>query len=328
MGDMKKLATNSAIVLTLFGIFAVAASANFRSLIRHARAPDSQPHPKVAVLIPGGVSFFTAQKKHLEAAARDRGINLVFFDAGWDPQVQAEQIEQAQSMGMGAVALCAVDNLAAQVAVKRLEGLPVVTFTNSIGDDRHGTAVGVTCHVGRDEVTSGHMLGEQIERLGIKAPKIALVQGAPGTTPQRLRLKGFQEVLKEHADWEVVFDVSVPGWSTERVEDSLSTLLQSKRPVDVICSQWADAAVVAARLLEAFKRPEIKQVTLEYTQGLRREMLLGRVSSTTHFSLRNEGSQLVDILQRVLQKKPVPEFVEMPQELLLPSQAEQMEAGW
>lgn len=159
---------------------------------------------QVAVLFPGGVKFFADQRKYMEFEAAKRGIELTVFDAGWSTRKQVEQFDLAVNSGVQAIALCAADNKISGILTDRVTGVKLITFTNSLGNDRLGRFPGVLAHVGRDEVKSGLLLAEQVRALEIPNPRIVFIQGSEGTTPQLFREAGFLAIAKRNPDCDML----------------------------------------------------------------------------------------------------------------------------
>lgn len=287
---------------------------------------------RVAILLPGSVEFFSAERAAMSEVAKSHGLDLLFFNAGWDSYQQIHQLEQVLSMhGIAAIALCAVDN-EALMAVSSLmlnRDTPLITFTNGIGHDPHGKIRGVQAHVGRDEVKAGRMLGKAIEQLALHAPpKILLIQGAPGTPPQRFREEGFKEIMAKHSSWTIVQNITIPAWSTAKVEHEVQRALDMQSDFTVIATQWAGAAVAAANVLRNNHVGGVKIVTLEYTRDLQKVLMAGEAQSTSNFSVAEEGRRTIETVSRILNKEAVAEFIEVPQTFFPAEDARSIPPEW
>ncbi len=269
---------------------------------------------QVAVLIPGTVEFFAVQKKGLNEAAAQYGLNLIYADAEWEPAKQLAQVENFIASKVDLILLCSVDNLALQRAVPltKSAGIPLMTFSNTIGEDRHGAYEGVVAHIGRDEVKSGVMLAEMMESHFENEPlKIALVQGAPGTSAQRMREQGFMSVLHKHKNWEIVFNHFVPGWTKEGALNGVQDFLQTGKEVDVIAAQWWTGAIAAVMALKEKQTMSVKVVGLEFSKELVPYLKSGEVATSTYFSIQEEGFKAVETAGLFLNKREIPKFVEI-----------------
>jgi ribose transport system substrate-binding protein len=269
---------------------------------------------QVAVLIPGTVEFFAVQKRGLNEAAKQYNLNLIYADAEWEPAKQLAQVENFIARKVDLILLCSVDNLALQRAVPltKKAGIPLMTFSNTIGEDPNGLYEGVVAHIGRDEVKSGVMLGHMVEGLAKdKSIKIVLVQGAPGTSAQRMREEGFKSILEKHSNWEIVFNHFVPGWTKEGALNGVQDFLQTGKKTDIVVAQWWTGAIAAAMALKEKKLDGVKVVGLEYSKELIPYLMSGEVSQSTYFSIKEEGFKAVETAGLFLNKREIPKFVEI-----------------
>ena len=187
-----------------------------------------------------------------------------------------------------------------------------MTFSNTIGEDSNGLYEGVIAHIGRNEVRSGVLLGEMVEELSKDKPiKIVLVQGAPGTSAQRMREEGFKRVLKKHGNWEVVFNHFVPGWTKEGALNGVQDFLQKNEKIDFVVAQWWTGAIASAMALKEKRSIGVKVVGLEYSKELIPYLKSGEVAKSTYFSIKEEGFKAVETAGLFLNKRQIPKFVEI-----------------
>lgn len=287
---------------------------------------------KVAVLLPGAVSFFDVERASMLKAAQDLSLDLIFFNAGWDPYGQIHQLEKVLSMNsFDAVALCAVDSQALMRASTLMQGqeIPLVSFTNGIGFLPDGRLEGVKAYVGRDEIKAGKMLGRAIERLSLdEPPRILLIQGAPGTAPQRFREMGFNLIVDQHPEWTIVESALIPEWSLAEVEHTVQQVLDTRKEMNVIATQWAGAAVAAGNILKANKARNIKLVSLEYTHALQQLLHEGVVQITSNFSVQEEGRRTVETIAQLLEHGEANAFIEILQTEISSFEAQRILPEW
>ncbi len=301
---MKSIGTSTfnnhkALLFCLSSAFAV-----LLALLLSKNASDSYD-THIAVLIPGPVPFFDIQTKAMDSAAKLNNIKITYFNANWDPFIQIQQLKNVLTLKVDAIALASVDNQALKVApalVKKYH-IPLVTFTNAIGTDRYGKYPGVAAHVGRDEIEAGQLLAQQIELLRQNQPtKIMLVQGAAGTTPQQLREQGFLEILSNHPNWTLEKNVIIAQWDSEIVENEVQKLYQSDQLVDVIATQWSQASL-AASYVNKKNANKMSIVGLEFSEAIKKEIIKGNISSTSNFSIAEEGQVAIMTIADILKKK-------------------------
>lgn len=271
--------------------------------------------PEVAVLLPGSVEFFSVMQKGMDKAAAKYGINLIYADAEWDAGKQLSQVENFVTKGVDAVLLCAGDNqaLLPSVDICKAEGIPLLTFTNTLGSSPDGWVDGIVTFIGTNEISLGMQLGKMGEKLlGDKAANIVLIEGAPGTAPQRMRTDGFKQIAVKHANWEIVYSQAIPGWTKEGALAAMEAFLQTKKNVDLVVAHWnAGAAAAAMALEEAGYKDKVRIVGLEFNKDLVSFIKEGKVDSVTYYSVEDTGYTVVEKTAQYLSGQKLPKFVEI-----------------
>ena len=270
----------------------------------------------VAVLLPGTVEFFSVQRRGLDAAAQEFGLNLIYADAEWDAGKQLSQVENFIARKVDLVLLCAADNMALRTAVTRCNeaNIPIITFTNSIGTDPEGKYPGVISHIGRSEIGSGVVQAEFVEKLfGNASIDIILIEGNPGTTAQRMREEGFISIANKYPNLKIIEKRPIDGWTKEGTLAFMEAFLQSGRNVDVIACQWWSGAIAASMALKERGISDVYVLGLEYARELVPYIESGDVYATTYFSVVEEGYKAVEAAHKYLTGQEVPKFVEIKQ---------------
>lgn len=268
----------------------------------------------VAVLLPGTVEFFSVQRRGIDQAAEDYGLNITYADAEWDAGKQLSQVENFIIKDVDAIMLCAADNIALIPAVKLCNdaNIPLISFTNCLGTDTEGKFEGVVSFIGRSEVGAGIIQGEMAEQLlGDKEANIVLIEGNPGTTAQRMREEGFLMVAENHPNWTIVEKRPIEGWTKEGSLAFMEAFLQSGRKVDLVSCQWWSGAIAASMALENAGITDVYVTGLEYAKELVPYIKDGRVTASTYFSVVEEGYKAAEVTAKYLQGEDVPEFVEI-----------------
>ncbi len=269
---------------------------------------------EVAVLLPGSVEFFSVQRRGIDQAAKDFGLNITYADAEWDAGKQLSQVENFIVKKVDAVMLCAADNMALIPAVKLCNdaNIPLISFTNCLGTDTEGKFPGVVSFIGRSEVGAGIIQGEMAEQLlGDKEANIVLIEGNPGTTAQRMREEGFLKVAEKHPNWTIVEKRPIEGWTKEGSLAFMEAFLQSGRKVDLVSCQWWSGAIAAAMALENAGVTGVYVTGLEYARELVPYISDGVVTASTYFSVVEEGYKAVEVTAKHLKGEAVPQFVEI-----------------
>jgi ribose transport system substrate-binding protein len=285
------------------------------SLLFGGGTPSTEKVPEIAVSFPGSVEFFSVERAGMDKAAADLGLKITYADAEWDAGKQLAQVENFAAKGVDLILLCTADNeaLIPAVGVCKEAGIPLMTFTNVIGPNPDGRFEGVVSFIGTNEVNIGRLLGKMAEDLlGNQPANIVLIEGTPGTPPQRMRTQGFKEVVAKHPNWQIVYSQGIPGWTKEGALAAMEAFLQTGQKVDLVTTHWHAAASAAALALEEAGYPDKVYVTgLEFSKELVPAIKEGKVDMTSNYSIFDTGYLAVETAAKYLRGEKVPEFVEV-----------------
>lgn len=134
--------------------------------------------------------------------AAERGYALSIYDANQDAQNQADQIEQAITLGVEGIIIepVSVDGVVPSVKAAKEAGVNVVIVNQRISDPE-----AADCYVGADAATTGSKLMEEVMKdIGGKG-NVALLLGPMGSDGQVGRSEGFDQVLADYPDVTVAF---------------------------------------------------------------------------------------------------------------------------
>lgn len=274
----------------------------------------AQKKYEVAVLLPGTVEFFSVMRRGIDKAAEEYDLDIIYADAEWDAGKQLSQVENFIVKKVDAIMLCAADNMALLPAVKLCNdaNIPLISFTNCLGTDPEGKYAGVVSYIGRSEIGAGIIQGEIAELiLGDKEANIVLIEGHPGTPPQRMREEGFLKVAAKHPNWTIVEKRPIEGWTKEGSLAFMEAFLQSGRKVDLVSCQWWSGAIAAAMALEEAGVTGVYVTGLEYAKELVPYIKEEKVTASTYFSVVEEGYKAAETTAKYLNGEKVPQFVEI-----------------
>jgi len=271
---------------------------------------------EVAVSLPGSVEFFTAERKGMDKAAAEYGIKLTYSDAEWDAGKQLSQVENFAAKKVDLIMLCAADNQALLPAVKVCKDakIPLITFTNVVGPNPDGTLDGVVSYIGTNEITIGHLIGQMAEKaLGNPPANIVLIEGTPGTPPQRMRTQGFKEIVDKHANWKIVYSQAITGWTKEGALAAMEAFLQSGQRVDLVACHWYNGATAAAQALKekGYNQNKVAILGYEFAKELAPLIKDGTVDMTATYSIADTGYKAVQAAVKFLKGGKIPAFIEV-----------------
>jgi len=300
---MKKYFKLVVLIMVMTGLILASFSVSF-----------AQKKYEVAVLLPGTVEFFSVMRRGIDKAAEEYDLDIIYADAEWDAGKQFSQVENFIVKKVDAIMLCAADNMALLPVVKLCNdaNIPLISFTNSLGTDPEGKYAGVVSFIGRSEIGAGIIQGEMAELLlGDKEASIVLIEGNPGTAPQRMREEGFLKVAAKHPNWTIVEKRPIEGWTKEGALAFMEAFLQSGRKVDLVSCQWWSGAIAAAMALEEAGVTGVYVTGLEYAKELVPYIKEGKVTASTYFSVVEEGYKAAETTAKHLKGEKVPLFVEI-----------------
>jgi ribose transport system substrate-binding protein len=271
--------------------------------------------PEVAVCFPGSVEFFSAERVGMDKAAADFKLKLIYSDAEWDAGKQLSQVENFVARKVDLILLCAADNQALIPAVKVCNDakVPLITFTNVVGPNPDGTFQGVISYIGTNEITVGQLLGQMAEKLlDDKPANIVLIEGTPGTPPQRMRTEGFKQVVDKHSNWKIVYSQAIPGWTKEGALAAMEAFLQTGQKVDLVATHWWSGATAAATALkEKGYQGKVYIVGLEFAKEVAPFIKDGTLDMTTNYSIADTGYKAVEAAAKYLKGQKIPATIEI-----------------
>ena len=192
----------------------------------------------------------------LKSEAKKQNIELLLRSAQFDASVQASDLDQLVVQGVDVICATPVDPKALLPAAKSAEsrGVPVV----AIG----GTMEGFP-YIGADDTEFGKQMGKLIVEALKDTPgpkKIALLRGAAGASPDRLRRKAIGQVLADHPDIEIIAEQAT-DWSPEKGlsitqawlqkygKDELQLIHGFGSGVEVPAAKWAKTSAGREQLI-------------------------------------------------------------------------------
>lgn len=192
--------------------------------------------------------FFAGILKGLENGADETGINLVTTNADGDPNQQVTDVQNLVTQGVDYIAINPADGKAIGPAVKAAEqaDIPVIALADTIDAD-------VTFTISQDHVKAGNLAASEIvnfleDKNGKPEGKVVNIQGLSGSPAANGREEGFQQVMKDNPDIDVV--ATADGkWDTAESETVMSTILRGNKDIEaVFAANGAEAVGVSSAI--------------------------------------------------------------------------------
>lgn len=213
--------------------------------------------------------YFYDIHQGFEFACEQFGCKVVKLGPdGWDPEAQAQALEQAITMNPDGIVVPVYD-VAVLPGIKKANeaDIPVVAIETTMDDAETLT------YCGLDNVQAGRdTAAKLIEYAGTSGKVVAL--GFWGTSNMDQKLKGFEEYLAENSDWEVIAKLD-DGAETEKALEAAKTAFNNYSEMTAICGfDSSSGAGIGAAMEEINIKPgkvtaichDREVATLEYIQ--------------------------------------------------------------
>ncbi|WP_448058863.1 substrate-binding domain-containing protein [Cellulomonas hominis] len=190
--------------------------------------------------------FFVSMADGIKEAEASEGVKVIVSDAADDASKQANDVLNFISQGVDAVVLNPTDSDAVISSVQALNeaGIPVLTV------DRRTNGGTVVTHIGTDNVVAGEIAAKTMfDSIGGKG-KVAVLEGVPGASSTRDRQTGFDNVLKDYPDIDIVASQTANYQRSEGLSVA-QNLLQGNPDLSAILSMNDEMALGAVEAIRS-----------------------------------------------------------------------------
>lgn len=202
-----------------------------------------------------GVSFYSnviplyvEMQEGMEDKAEELGVELEFAYGDNNAENQANQINTFITTGVDLILASPVDAAALTPAYQqaRQAGIPILSVANAVENEADEDA-----YIGPDLVEqSARTMERVIEGMG-GSGKLLLMTGPPQIAFVQAQIEGWEQVLAENPDIEVVDQVVVPDLSTAGAVDAASAALSANPDVSGILASIDDMALGAVQAADS-----------------------------------------------------------------------------
>lgn len=220
--------------------------------------------------------FFVDVKDGVQKAADEHGIELYITDAQDDPTIQMKDVENLITKQPDAIIIdtCDSDAIVSSIEACNEAGIPVFTM------DRESNGGEVISHIGYDAVKSGRLAGQYlVDTLG-GSGKIVELQGIMGTNVAQNRSQGFNEVIKDNPDMEIVA-CQVADFDRAKAMSVMENILQANPEIDGVYAANDEMLLGALEAMEAAGRTgDIVKIGCDAIDDTLEAMRAGKVEAT------------------------------------------------
>jgi ribose transport system substrate-binding protein len=258
-----------------------------------------------AVLPTFGHPFFLAEKKGMEAKARELGVAIEVRDGQEDDQIQIEQMRALFSLGCSALILSACDEKAVVPAIEAANRarLPVVALNRRVHDGR------LVCYVGFDDLEGGKLQGQALaDALGTPGGAILYLDAPKKKGTHRERSEGFGAFLDDYPEITIA-SVQLVDPDQDRDHEVMKRILRKYQPGEIraIVCQSDDIALAAAAVARDQEWTDLIVIGFDGTSAAFDAIRAGTLYATILQDASEQGAQAVQAAVDYLHRKYVPE---------------------
>ena len=258
---------------------------------------------KIALLMSHQTNAFTnAVSAGARAKGEELGVEVEVFDGNQDQATQNSQLEQCLNQGYNGILVepVTVDGIAPAVKEANEQGIPVMTVVQKMTQQDLAVA-----YRGGNDANAGRLQMEKaVEMLGGKG-NIALLYGPMGSDGQLIRKEGYDAVLADNPDVQVVFEETA-NWVTEEALSLVETWLSTGTEINAIVAQNDSMALGAQKAIEdAGKQDDILVFGVDAVDDAIAAIAAGRLDGTVSQDASGQGALGVETMVSYLNGEEV-----------------------
>ena len=256
--------------------------------------------------------FFVTLKEGAEEKAAELGVKLIVVDSQDDPAKEATNIEDLIQKKVDALLINPTDADAVVPSVQKANaaGIPVFTI------DRSAAGGEVVSHIASDNVAGGKMAGEYLAKLLGGKGKVVELEGIAGTSAARDRGKGFNEVMANYPDIEIVARQTANFNRAEGLS-VFENILQAQPEIDGVFAHNDEMILGAIQAAEAAGRAQdIIFVGFDAIDDAVQAVKDGKLAATIAQQPAEMGKLGVEMAVEYLNGETVEEFIPVPLSLV------------
>ncbi len=257
--------------------------------------------------------FMVGMAENFQEVGKEKGYKCQLMDADLDATKQVSQIETAISEGAEAILIepCSVDGLTSGIQAANDAGIPIFVIHNNVSATDLITSL---IHV--DVNQGGQLKMEQcMKDIGGKGD-IAIMTGTLGQDTTNQICGGYDEVLKDYPDVNVVFE-GAGNWGATDAAPLAENWLASGKNIDaIVCNNDGMALGVLPVLETAGKTGDIKVYGLDATKEGLKAVKEGKMAATIFVDSRAEIEKAFEMLEDVKDGKEVEKEYKVPSVLV------------
>jgi ABC-type sugar transport system substrate-binding protein len=250
------------------------------------------------------IPYFQDWQEGATARAEELGWTVEAEFGNTTPEQQVQQVENALVKQPDAIVITPIDEESITPALSQAkeQGAQVITVGATVGDETVPTSF-----VARDNVDIGRDKAQfVVDELGGKG-KVGIIHGIRGLTFSEDQAQGYEEVLAENPDIEVVDGPYAGGFSADLGLDAASNILTSNPDLDAIIFDNDDLALggVEAAKGRGISPDEIVIVGTDGGDAALDAVERGDIDMTISLCGFREGTSAIDTLNTFFEEGEV-----------------------
>ena len=235
------------------------------------------------------------------------GYEVIVRDPNWNVQAGAQALNQLIADKPDVLIFHPLEMQAYAKLVKKALDSGINVIQINLKSPNNGDA-----YVGANWYEVGADAGEQLVKAcgkdSGKNGKVAIVQGVPTTATSQIAIPGFEDVMKQHPEMQIVANQAA-DWDATKAHSVTSTILKHNPDLCGIYDLWEVQAMgTAAAIKEAGKQGQIALVT--YGGGQKQagcdNVANGNFTADVVADATTQAHDLVNTVEFLLQHKPKP----------------------
>lgn len=230
-----------------------------------------------------------AETRSFQETAESCGWDLVYTDAAGSAAKQVSDVESMIAQGVDVIFLAPREEqpLVPAVMRARAAGIPVFLVDRSVDPNVARAGEHYVAFLGSDFVDQGRRAAEWlVENFEGDRAVIIQLEGTTGSSPANDRKAGFDEVIAQQDDMEIVASRS-GDFARDTGRQVMETLLQAHPDVNVVYAHNDEMAIGAIAALEAAGRTpgeDVMVVSIDGTRDALQAIIDGKMGVTVESS--------------------------------------------
>lgn len=264
----------------------------------------------------------TANTESIQQAAEDAGIDLQFSDAQQKQENQIQAIRSYIQQNVDVIAFSPVVETgwdAVLLEAQRAD-IPVILTDRAIDSDDDSL---YETFLGSDFVEEGRKAGEWLVDNAEDETNVVELQGTTGAAPAIDRNEGFEEVIADRPDIEII-DTQDGDFTRSGGKEVMEAFLRSHDDIDVVYSHNDDMGLGAIEAIQAAglePGEDIQIITVDAVQAGMEALAEGDINFIVECNPLL-GDQLMELVEQVAAGEEVSARIEVEETTFTPEEAE------